>query len=192
MPFPLLNLKLERPLAVLDLETTGVDPGSDRIVEVGVLKLSPGRRARSAIAALVHPGLPIPAAATTIHGITDEDVADRPRFRRIAPGLARLLEGADLAGFNLRRFDLPLLTAEFRRAGVAFAHRRPRRTGRAADLPSLRAGGTWRRPRASISAGSTPGGTGRWPTRRRQRRSWTPRSAATTTCPGRWRGCTNS
>jgi len=119
MPFTLRHLELERDLAVLDLETTGVDPGADRIVEVGVLKLAPGAEAIR-FRRLVHPGMPIPAAATAIHGITDEDVAERPRFRRIAPGLIRLLEGADLAGFNLRRFDLPLLAAEFRRAGVAF------------------------------------------------------------------------
>ena len=120
MPFALRNLILGRPLAVVDLETTGIDARNDRIVEVGVLKLDPAAgpiRYRR----LVHPGVPIPEAAVAVHGITDEDVAARPRFRAIAPRLARLLADADLAGFNLRRFDLPFLAAEFRRAGVAFA-----------------------------------------------------------------------
>ena len=119
MPFSFRHLVLERALAVLDLETTGVDARNDRIVEVGVLKLAPDagpiyyRR-------LVHPGIPIPGAAVAIHGITDEDVAEKPRFRTIAPRLARLLADADLAGFNVRRFDLPFLAAEFARAGVEF------------------------------------------------------------------------
>lgn len=119
MSFALRHLKLERPLAVLDLERTGADIAADRIVEVGVLKLVPGAGAIR-YHRRVHPGIAIPAAAVAIHGITDDDVADRPQFRAIAPRLACLLGDADLAGFNIRRFDLPLLAAEFRRAGVAF------------------------------------------------------------------------
>jgi len=120
MPFAFRHLILERPLAVLDLETTGIDARIDRVVEVGVLKLDPAAgpiRYRR----LINPGIPIPEAAVAVHGIADEDVAARPRFRAIAPRLARLLADADLAGFNLRRFDLPFLAAEFRRAGVEFA-----------------------------------------------------------------------
>ena len=119
MSFALRHLKLERPLAMIDLETTGVDIAADRIVEVGVLMLAPGAGAIR-YRRRVHPGIAIPAAAVSIHGITDEDVAERPQFRAIAPQLSRLLGDADLAGFNIRRFDLPLLVAEFRRAGVAF------------------------------------------------------------------------
>ena len=119
MSFAFRHLVLERPLAVVDLETTGVDPRHDRIVEVGVLKVAPDcgpfRYRR-----LVHPGIPIPPAAQAVHGIADEDVAEKPRFRAIAPRLARLLADADLAGFNIRRFDLPFLAAEFARAGVEF------------------------------------------------------------------------
>ena len=92
----LKNIILERPLAVLDLETTGTDTKIDRIVEVSVLKLSPGgqldHRTRR-----VNPGVPIPPEATAVHGITDDDVADCPAFRAIAPGLARFLDGCDLA-----------------------------------------------------------------------------------------------
>ena len=119
MPFSLRHLMLRRALAVVDLETTGVDARHDRIVEVGVLRLAPDAepiRYRR----LVHPGIPIPQGAVAIHGITDRDVAERPRFRAIARRLARLLDDADLAGFNVRRFDLPFLAAEFARAGVEF------------------------------------------------------------------------
>jgi DNA polymerase III subunit epsilon len=113
----LKNIQLDRPLAVLDLETTGIDPKVDRIIEVSVLKLLPGggqdHRTRR-----VNPGVPIPPEATAIHGISDDDVADCPSFRAIAPGLARYLDGCDLAGFNILNFDLRLLAAEFNRAGL--------------------------------------------------------------------------
>ncbi len=107
MPFAFRHLMLLRPLAVVDLETTGIDTRTDRIVEIGVLKLAPDSG-------------PIRYRRLINPGIADEDVAGRPRFRAIAPRLARLLADADLAGFNIRRFDLPLLAAEFARAGVAF------------------------------------------------------------------------
>jgi Exonuclease len=116
----LKNIALERPLAVIDLETTGIDTKIDRIIEVSVLKLLPGgghdHRTRR-----VNPGVPIPAEATQVHGITDDDVADCPTFRAIAPGLARFLEGCDLAGFNILKYDLRLLAAEYNRAGVGFS-----------------------------------------------------------------------
>ena len=116
----LKNIVLDRPLAVLDLETTGVDTKVDRIVEVSVLKLFPDggtdHRTRR-----VNPGVPIPPAATAIHGIGDDDVADSPTFRAIAPGLARYLDGCDLGGFNILKYDLRLLAAEYNRVGVGFA-----------------------------------------------------------------------
>src|SRR3954451_15710347 len=115
----LKNIILERPLAVLDLETTGIDTKIDRIVEVSVLKLSPGgqfdHRTRR-----VNPGVPIPPEDTAIHGITDDDVADCPAFRAIAPGLAKFLDGCDLCGFNILKYDLRLLAAEDNRAGLSF------------------------------------------------------------------------
>jgi DNA polymerase-3 subunit epsilon len=114
------HLRLERPLAVIDTETTGLDPRDDRVVEVAGLVLRPGAEP-ARFSRLVNPGRPIPPAATAVHGIADEDVAAEPPFAAIAPRLARLLEGADLAGFNIARFDLPFLSAEFRRAGVEFA-----------------------------------------------------------------------
>jgi DNA polymerase-3 subunit epsilon len=110
------NLVLEKPLAVIDLETTGTDPQSDRIVEIGILKVTAdGHRSRRVLR--LNPDVPIPPAATEVHGITDEDVADEPRFADVADGLIAFLEGCDLCGFNLKRFDLRLLHAEFTRAG---------------------------------------------------------------------------
>ena len=117
MPLALRNLALARPLAVLDLETTGLDPHADRIVELAVARIGPGD-AESRYRRLVDPGRPIPPAATKVHGIADADVLGRPRFAAIAPKLLRLLEGCDLAGFNIRRFDLPFLAAELARCGL--------------------------------------------------------------------------
>jgi DNA polymerase III subunit epsilon len=110
------NIVLEKPLAVIDLETTGVDVKTDRIVEISVLKIQPDGQ-RILRTRRLNPGIPIPAEATAIHGITDEDVAGEPRFEQLAGGLLSLLEGCDLCGFNLKRFDLRLLYSEFRRAG---------------------------------------------------------------------------
>lgn len=113
------NLQLDRPLACFDLETTGTDVQRDRIVQIALIRVEPGG-GRSTLDTLVNPGLPIPAAATAIHGIDDARVQDAPRFEHIAGDVLRILEGADLAGFNLARFDLPLLEAEIARAGCLF------------------------------------------------------------------------
>jgi DNA polymerase-3 subunit epsilon len=113
----LKHLILNRPLAVIDLETTGVDVQNDRIVEIAVLRVEPGKptiRYRR----LVDPGMPIPEAASAIHGIKDEDVEDEPLFPAVSRSLTKILDGADLAGFNIRRFDLPMLCAEYARAGL--------------------------------------------------------------------------
>jgi len=110
------SLQLERPLAFFDLETTGIDPGSDKIVEISVLRISPDGT-RETRTRRINPGRPIPAGATAVHGIRDQDVQDEPEFRQIAKGLLEFLEGSDLAGFNVRRFDLPLLDREFRDCG---------------------------------------------------------------------------
>lgn len=115
----LSSLKLHRPLAVLDLETTGVDPRTDRIVEIAVLKVHPDQH-REQFHLLVNPGIAIPESASRIHGITNDDVCDAPEFRDIAGELAEFLDGADLAGFGITAFDLPLLVAEFARVGYTF------------------------------------------------------------------------
>ena len=119
MTLELKHLVLSRPLCVVDLETTGVDPAVDRVVEVAVLKLAPGGAA-DLFHSRVNPGRPVPPAATAVHGIADIDVRAAPTFAALAPALARRLAGCDLAGFGVAGFDLPLLCAEFARAGVPF------------------------------------------------------------------------
>jgi len=116
IPFP---LGLDRPLVFMDLETTGLRVGTDRIIELAIILLSPGGDVTEKVRRF-NPGIPIPEEASAIHGITDADVADKPPFSARARALADLLDPCDLAGFNLRRFDLPVLLDEFRRAGVNF------------------------------------------------------------------------
>ena len=120
MTVHLHHLTLTRPLAAIDVESTGVDTSRDRVVEVAAVKFTPGG-ASEVYRRLVNPGVPIPAAATAVHGVTDADVAAAPPFIAIAHDLRRFLEGCDLAGFGVASFDLPLLAAEFARAGVRFA-----------------------------------------------------------------------
>lgn len=122
---PARFLELARPLAFFDLETTGTDVAQDRIVEIAVVKLLPDR-AEETFQSLVNPGIPIPLSATEIHGIRDADVQAKPTFALIASGLARFLEGCDLAGFNVMRFDFPLLKAEFNRSGMTWPEQEPR------------------------------------------------------------------
>jgi DNA polymerase-3 subunit epsilon len=112
-------MDLTRPLASLDLETTGTDPATSRVVEVGIVKRYPDGREDSAVW-VVNPGVPIPADASRVHGFTDEDVATVPTFASVAVAIAATLAGCDLVGFNLRTFDLPLLRAEFSRCGLAW------------------------------------------------------------------------
>ena len=101
----LKNIRLERPLVVLDLETTGKKVQTDRIVEISLLKLLPDGTNQIKTRRL-NPGIPIPAEATAIHGITDADVANENSFRQIARSLATYLEGCDLCGYNIWMFDL--------------------------------------------------------------------------------------
>ncbi len=112
-------LPLDRPLVVFDTETTGTNPRHDRIIEIACLKIRPDG-GREDFVRRLNPGIPIPAASTAIHGIREADVATAPRFREVAPSLAAFLDGADLAGYNITGFDLPVLRVEFLRAGVPF------------------------------------------------------------------------
>lgn len=112
-------LRLTRPLAVVDVETTGPSPATARVVEVAALKLLPHGRPLLCHNH-VHPDGPIPPGATAVHGITDADVAGLPTFAAIARPLADFLQGCDLAGFNLANYDLPVLAHEFGRASVPF------------------------------------------------------------------------
>ncbi len=114
-----MNLPLTRPIVFLDLETTGKDFVADRIVQISVLKIHPDSSEESRTR-LINPGKPIPREATAIHGITDEDVRDQPRFRDIARSLFEFLAGCDIAGYNSNAFDIPFLAEEFARCGMEF------------------------------------------------------------------------
>ena len=114
------NLTLDKPLAFIDVETTGLKPTSDRIVELSVLKVHPDG-AREYKSHRINPEVPIPAETTDIHGITDSDVACEPNFKQYAKGIRDFLDGCDISGFNVIKFDLPFLEAEFKRAGVDFS-----------------------------------------------------------------------
>ncbi|WP_304343834.1 3'-5' exonuclease [Chryseobacterium koreense] len=114
-----MNLKLYKPLCIFDLETTGINVGKDRIVEICILKVNPDA-SRESKTWLVNPEMPIPQEASAIHGIYDEDVKDAPKFKEIAPKIMELISGTDLGGFNSNRFDVPLLAEELLRAGIDF------------------------------------------------------------------------
>lgn len=116
-----MRLKLERPLAFFDLETTGVKVGTDRIVQIAIVRLMPDG-SRQQYETLVNPGMPIPPESTRIHGITDLDVAMAPRLEDIAKEVMSELAGCDLAGFNCLRFDVPLLSEELLRVGHNWDH----------------------------------------------------------------------
>ncbi len=116
-----LNLKI--PLCFFDLETTGINITQDRIIEIAVIKVMPnGEEIKKSN--VVNPTIPIAPESTAIHGISNEDVKDKPTFKEIAKDYARFFEGADLAGFNILKFDVPMLVEEFLRAGVEFDYSR--------------------------------------------------------------------
>lgn len=114
-----MDLKLKRPLIFFDLETTGTNPMRDRIVEISLIKVYPDgteeERTRR-----INPGMPIPAEATAVHHITDEMVANEPKFTQIAKALYAMFDNCDIAGYNSNRFDVPVLMEEFARAGIKF------------------------------------------------------------------------
>lgn len=114
-----MNLNLNKPICFFDLETTGVNITTDRIVEIAILKVHPNGKEESK-RWLVNPTIPIPKEVTAIHGISDEDVADKPTFNEIAKEVYNLIKDSDLGGFNSNRFDIPLLAEEMLRAEVDF------------------------------------------------------------------------
>jgi len=114
-----MELNLTKPIAFFDLETTGIKVATDRIVEISVIKiLTSGKQEIYTIR--INPGMQIPARSTEIHGITDEDVKEAPKFEEIAKELSNFIGNADLAGYNSNKFDIPLLVEEFLRADVDF------------------------------------------------------------------------
>ena len=112
-----MELNLKNPLIFFDLETTGVNISKDRIVEISLIKVMPsGQEIEKTLR--INPEMPIPAEATTVHHITDEDVKNAPTFKQVAKELGKFFEGCDIAGFNSNKFDIPLLMEEFLRADV--------------------------------------------------------------------------
>lgn len=112
-------LQLKKPLAIIDLETTGTNLGTDRIVEIAIVKVLPDG-SKSIKRKIINPEKPIPKASSDIHGITDEMVKDAPTFKQVAHELKQVLDGCDIAGYNSNRFDIPLLMEEFLRVEVDF------------------------------------------------------------------------
>lgn len=111
-------MRLARPLVVFDVESTGVDPVKDRIIEFGAITLRPDGARSPRWVSRFNPGIPIPAEATAVHGIKDEDVKDCPKFERFAKLILQAFQGKDIAGYNLWRLDLPMLDEELRRCGL--------------------------------------------------------------------------
>lgn len=114
-----MALELKKPLAFIDLETTGINLATDRIVEIAIVKITPAGE-KQVKRKLINPEMPIPAASTEVHGITDEMVKDAPTFRQVANEVKQFLSSCDLGGYNSNRFDLPMLAEEFLRAGQQF------------------------------------------------------------------------
>ena len=112
-----MQLNLKKPIIFFDLETTGVDPAKDRIVEISLVKVKPNGE-KEVKTRRINPQMPIPAEATAVHGITDADVAACPSFKEISKSLYAYVEGCDFAGYNSNKFDIPVLVEEFLRAGI--------------------------------------------------------------------------
>jgi len=114
-----MQLNLNRPIIFFDLETTGVNVVTDRIVEICTLKVMPDGNTEVKTMR-INPTIPIPREVTAIHGISDKDVKDCPTFIAIAKNLHQYMVNCDLAGYNSNKFDIPILVEEFLRAGVTF------------------------------------------------------------------------
>ncbi|GGG53770.1 DNA polymerase III subunit epsilon [Bizionia arctica] len=114
-----MQLNLTKPICFFDLETTGINITNDRIVEISILKVFPDGKEES-YTRLVNPTIPIPPEVTLIHGISDDDVADKPTFNDLAKEIYNLIKDSDLGGFNSNRFDIPLLAEEMLRADIDF------------------------------------------------------------------------
>ena len=121
-----MKLNLTKPIVFFDLETTGIDVATDRIVEICLIRLEPNGN-RQSVTMRLNPERHIPEEASAVHGIYDEDVKDCPTFREKAEELKNIFEGCDLGGFNSNRFDIPLLAEEFIRSGVSIDLNTPRR-----------------------------------------------------------------
>jgi DNA polymerase III subunit epsilon len=118
-PLP-MNLQLSKPIAFIDLETTGISITNDRIIEIAIVKIA-ADGTRLVKRKLINPGMPIPAGSTAVHGITDEMVKDAPSFKQVANECKQFMDYCDIGGYNSNRFDIPMLIEEFLRAGIEFS-----------------------------------------------------------------------
>ncbi|MEP7318036.1 MAG: 3'-5' exonuclease [Panacibacter sp.] len=115
-----MKLQLQRPIAFIDLETTGISISTDKIVEIAIVKIMPDGT-KLVKRKLINPQMPIPAGSSDVHGITDEMVKDAPTFKQVANELKQFMDNCDMGGYNSNRFDVPLLIEEFSRAGMDFS-----------------------------------------------------------------------
>lgn len=115
-----MKLQLANSIAFIDLETTGINISTDRIVEIAIVKIMPDE-SKQVKRKLINPQIPIPHGATEVHGITDEMVKDAPSFKQVANEIKQFMDGCDIGGYNSNRFDIPLLIEEFLRAGINFS-----------------------------------------------------------------------
>ena len=114
-----MKLQLTRPIAFIDLETTGINISTDRIVEIAIVKILPDGT-RQVKRKLINPEMPIPPGSSAIHGITDDMVKEAPTFKQVANEVKQFIEHCDLGGYNSNRFDIPMLIEEFLRVDIAF------------------------------------------------------------------------
>jgi len=115
-----MSLTVSRPLAIIDLETTGINVATDKIIEIAIVKLLPNGSTVNK-RKLINPQAPIPQVSSDVHGITDEMVKDAPTFKQVANEIKQFLDNCDLGGYNSNRFDIPMLVEEFLRAGLEFS-----------------------------------------------------------------------
>jgi DNA polymerase-3 subunit epsilon len=113
-----MPLSLSRPICFIDLETTGINVSTDRIVEIAIVKIGVDG-SKQVKRRLVNPEMPIPKDSSDVHGITDDMVKDAPSFKAMANEIKQFMEGSDLGGYNSNRFDVPMLNEEFLRAGIS-------------------------------------------------------------------------
>ncbi len=118
-----MQLNLKNPLLFFDIESTGLNVATDRIVEISAVKVLPNGD-QEVKTRRINPTIPISPESQAIHGISDEDVKDCPTFAHIAKSLSKWMEGCDIAGYNSTKFDVPLLSEEFLRAGIEFDFRK--------------------------------------------------------------------
>jgi DNA polymerase-3 subunit epsilon len=113
-------LQLQRPIAFIDLETTGVHISTDKIIEIAIVKIMP-EGSKLSKRKLINPQMPISASSTAVHGITDEMVKNAPTFKQVANEIKQFIDNCDIGGYNSNRFDVPMLIEEFMRAGLDFS-----------------------------------------------------------------------